>query len=117
MASDKAALTRFLRRRRRLRIPWSRRHCSTTSPFHQLTLEYTSEYIQGKLHDEAGAQVLASISSLCRRCVRLDVAAKRYLCATDSSYTPSFPPFQAQSGLCQVSEGPTHVGSPETSGI
>jgi [1-hydroxy-2-(trimethylamino)ethyl]phosphonate dioxygenase len=54
------------------------------------TNEFGEDYIdQGfdNLHDEAGARVLHGFfPSVVVACVRLHVAAKRYLCATDPSY-------------------------------
>nr|WIE94261.1 HD domain-containing protein [Mesorhizobium sp. WSM4875] len=55
---------------------------------------YTSEFgtyspddVEDKHHDEAGGEVLAPFfPPVIVECVRLHVAAKRYLCATDSSY-------------------------------
>ncbi|PBC03253.1 HD domain-containing protein [Mesorhizobium sp. WSM3860] len=55
---------------------------------------YTSEFgtyspddIEDKHHDEAGGEVLAPFfPPVIVECVRLHVAAKRYLCATDPSY-------------------------------
>ena len=48
---------------------------------------YTPDDTQDRLHDEAGAQVLATFfPPLVTECVRLHVAAKRYLCATDPGY-------------------------------
>ncbi|PBB90593.1 phosphodiesterase [Mesorhizobium sp. WSM3864] len=55
---------------------------------------YTSEFgtyspddVEDKHHDEAGGEVLAPFfPPIIVECVRLHVAAKRYLCATDPSY-------------------------------
>ena len=48
---------------------------------------YSPEDTQDNLHDEAGAKVLeAFFPPVVTECVRLHVAAKRYLCATDASY-------------------------------
>ncbi|AZO62337.1 MAG: HD domain-containing protein [Mesorhizobium sp.] len=55
---------------------------------------YTSEFgtyspddVEDKHHDEAGGEVLAPFfPPVIVECVRLHVAAKRYLCATDPSY-------------------------------
>ena len=55
---------------------------------------YTSEFgtyspddIEDKHHDEAGGEVLAPFfPPVIVECVRLHVAAKRYLCATDPTY-------------------------------
>lgn len=54
------------------------------------TNEFGDDYINkgiDNLHDEAGAQVLEPFfPPVVTECVRLHVAAKRYLCATDPSY-------------------------------
>jgi predicted HD phosphohydrolase len=43
--------------------------------------------VEDKHHDDAGAEVLAPFfPPLVTECVRLHVAAKRYLCATDPTY-------------------------------
>ena len=43
--------------------------------------------MEDKHHDDAGAEVLAPFfPPVVTECVRLHVAAKRYLCATDPSY-------------------------------
>jgi phosphonate degradation associated HDIG domain protein len=55
---------------------------------------YTSEFgayspddLEDKHHDDAGAEVLAPFfPPMVTACVRLHVAAKRYLCATDPAY-------------------------------
>jgi [1-hydroxy-2-(trimethylamino)ethyl]phosphonate dioxygenase len=48
---------------------------------------YSPDDVEDKHHDEAGAELLARFfPSVVTECVRLHVAAKRYLCATDSSY-------------------------------
>ncbi len=48
---------------------------------------YSPEDTQDKHHDDAGAAVLAPFfPPLITECVRLHVAAKRYLCATDPGY-------------------------------
>ena len=48
---------------------------------------YSPEDTHDNLHDEAGAKVLeAFFPPVVTECVRLHVAAKRYLCATDASY-------------------------------
>lgn len=55
---------------------------------------YTSEFgayspddVEDKHHDDAGAEVLGPFfPPVVTECVRLHVAAKRYLCATDPSY-------------------------------
>ncbi len=49
--------------------------------------EYSPEDTEDKHHDESGAQVLeAFFPPAVTACVRLHVAAKRYLCATDPAY-------------------------------
>ena len=54
-----------------------------TSEFGPLGLEDEAD----NYHDEAGAKVLAPFfPAVVTECVRLHVAAKRYLCATDPSY-------------------------------
>ncbi|MEK0085841.1 HD domain-containing protein [Benzoatithermus flavus] len=54
------------------------------------TNEFGEDYIEqgiDNLHDEAGARVLEPFfPPLVTECVRLHVAAKRYLCATEPSY-------------------------------
>ncbi len=48
---------------------------------------YSPDDIEDKHHHEAGAEVLAPFfPPVVTECVRLHVAAKRYLCATDPSY-------------------------------
>ena len=48
---------------------------------------YSPDDTEDKHHDDAGAEVLAPFfPPLVTECVRLHVAAKRYLCATDQSY-------------------------------
>ena len=48
---------------------------------------YSPDDIEDKHHDEAGADVLAPFfPPAVTECVRLHVAAKRYLCATDPTY-------------------------------
>jgi phosphonate degradation associated HDIG domain protein len=48
---------------------------------------YSPDDIEDKHHDEAGAEVLAPFfPPLVTECVRLHVAAKRYLCVTDAGY-------------------------------
>jgi [1-hydroxy-2-(trimethylamino)ethyl]phosphonate dioxygenase len=48
---------------------------------------YSPEDTEDKHHDEAGAEVLAPFfPAVLVQCVRLHVAAKRYLCATDPNY-------------------------------
>lgn len=55
-----------------------------TSEFGPLSPEDDAD----NFHDEAGAKVLAPFfPEVVRECVRLHVAAKRYLCATDPSYS------------------------------
>ncbi len=61
---------------------------------------YTSEFgayspddTQDKHHDEAGAEILAPFfPPVITECVRLHVAAKRYLCATDPEYFSKLSP-------------------------
>jgi phosphonate degradation associated HDIG domain protein len=49
--------------------------------------EYSSEDTVDKRHDAAGAKVLEGFFPMAvTECVRLHVAAKRYLCATDPTY-------------------------------
>ncbi|SEC21955.1 phosphonate degradation operons associated HDIG domain protein [Rhizobiales bacterium GAS191] len=48
---------------------------------------YSPDDTEDKHHDEAGAEVLAPFfPPIITECVRLHVAAKRYLCATDPGY-------------------------------
>ncbi|SDR63037.1 phosphonate degradation operons associated HDIG domain protein [Rhizobiales bacterium GAS113] len=48
---------------------------------------YSPDDTEDKHHDEAGAEVLAPFfPRIITECVRLHVAAKRYLCATDAGY-------------------------------
>jgi [1-hydroxy-2-(trimethylamino)ethyl]phosphonate dioxygenase len=48
---------------------------------------YTPDDTEDRHHDEAGAQVLAPFfPPVVTECVRMHVAAKRYLCSTDPSY-------------------------------
>ena len=48
---------------------------------------YTPDDVEDKHHDDAGAEVLAPFfPPLVTECVRLHVAAKRFLCATDRTY-------------------------------
>ncbi len=61
---------------------------------------YTSEFgtyspddVEDKHHDEAGGEVLAPFfPPVIVECVRLHVAAKRYLCATDPTYFSKLSP-------------------------
>jgi phosphonate degradation associated HDIG domain protein len=54
---------------------------------------YSPEDTEDKHHDDAGAEVLAPFfPALVTECVRLHVAAKRYLCATDPSYFAKLSP-------------------------
>lgn len=54
-----------------------------TSEFGTFTMEDTED----RHHDDAGAEVLAPFfPPVITECVRLHVAAKRYLCATNSAY-------------------------------
>jgi phosphonate degradation associated HDIG domain protein len=49
--------------------------------------EYSPDETEDKLHDESGAAVLeAFFPPAVTACVRLHVAAKRYLCATEPAY-------------------------------
>jgi phosphonate degradation associated HDIG domain protein len=55
--------------------------------------EYTSTDTQDKHHDDAGAALLeAYFPPAVTECIRLHVAAKRYLCATDPTYTNTLSP-------------------------
>lgn len=60
------------------------------------TNEFGDDYIDrgiDNLHDEAGARVLEGFfPPLVIACVRLHVAAKRYLCATDAGYFDKLSP-------------------------
>ena len=64
---------------------------------------YTSEFgayspddVEDKHHDAAGAEVLAPFfPPVVTECVRLHVAAKRYLCATDETYFARLSPASA----------------------
>jgi phosphonate degradation associated HDIG domain protein len=60
------------------------------------TGEFGEDYIEqgiDNLHDEAGARVLEPFfPPAVTECVRLHVAAKRYLCATDPSYVAKLSP-------------------------
>jgi phosphonate degradation associated HDIG domain protein len=48
---------------------------------------YSPDDVEDKHHDDAGAEVLGPFfPPLVTECVRLHVAAKRYLCATDPTY-------------------------------
>jgi predicted HD phosphohydrolase len=48
---------------------------------------YAPDDVEDKHHDDAGAEVLGPFfPPLVTECVRLHVAAKRYLCATDPTY-------------------------------
>jgi phosphonate degradation associated HDIG domain protein len=48
---------------------------------------YSADDTQDRHHDEAGGKVLAPFfPEVVTECVRLHVAAKRYLCATDETY-------------------------------
>ena len=48
---------------------------------------YSADDTQDRHHDEAGGKVLAPFfPEVVTECVRLHVAAKRYLCATDDTY-------------------------------
>jgi phosphonate degradation associated HDIG domain protein len=64
------------------------------------TSEFGEDYIEqgvDDLHEEAGARVIAGFfPPLVVECVRLHVAAKRYLCATDPSYFGKLSPASVQ---------------------
>jgi phosphonate degradation associated HDIG domain protein len=54
---------------------------------------YSPDDVEDKHHDEAGAEVLQPFfPPVIVECVRLHVAAKRYLCATDPSYFAKLSP-------------------------
>ncbi|WP_454816112.1 (R)-1-hydroxy-2-trimethylaminoethylphosphonate oxygenase [Labrys neptuniae] len=54
---------------------------------------YSPDDTEDKHHDDAGAEVLAPFfPPVITECVRLHVAAKRYLCATDPSYDAKLSP-------------------------
>jgi [1-hydroxy-2-(trimethylamino)ethyl]phosphonate dioxygenase len=54
---------------------------------------YSPEDTHDKHHDDAGAEVLAPFfPPVVTECVRLHVAAKRYLCATDPTYFAKLSP-------------------------
>jgi [1-hydroxy-2-(trimethylamino)ethyl]phosphonate dioxygenase len=54
---------------------------------------YSPEDTHDKHHDDAGAEVLAPFfPPVVTECVRLHVAAKRYLCATDPTYFSKLSP-------------------------
>ncbi len=66
-----------------------------------------------KHHDEAGAAVLeAFFPPVVTECVRLHVAAKRFLCATDPTYAAKLSPASAHS-LC-LQGGPMSADEVET---
>lgn len=57
---------------------------------------YTPEDQEDRHHDEAGAKILEPFfPPIVTECVRLHVAAKRYLCATDSDYRSKLSPASA----------------------
>lgn len=64
------------------------------------TGEFGEDYIEqgvDDFHEEAGAKVLAGLfPPLVVECVRLHVAAKRYLCATDPTYFSKLSPTSVQ---------------------
>ena len=72
--------------------------------------EYSVEDVVDKQHDAAGARVLEGVfPPLVVQCVRLHVAAKRYLCATDKGYyntlsTPSKHSLALQGGPMDAGE-------------
>ena len=54
---------------------------------------YSPDDVEDKHHDEAGGDVLAPyFSPVVVACVRMHVAAKRYLCATDPTYFSKLSP-------------------------
>jgi phosphonate degradation associated HDIG domain protein len=64
--------------------------------------EYSPQDTEDKHHDESGAQVLDGFfPPAVTHCVRLHVAAKRYLCATDASYHDRLSPASRHSLLLQ----------------
>jgi len=64
--------------------------------------EYTPNDTQDKHHDESGAQVLEGFfPPAVTECVRLHVAAKRYLCATDPAYQDTLSAASSHSLLLQ----------------
>ena len=72
--------------------------------------EYSADDIVDKRHDAAGAKVLEGVfPPRVVECVRLHVAAKRYLCATDANYynglsPPSKHSLALQGGAMSVAE-------------
>ncbi|MGN8115895.1 (R)-1-hydroxy-2-trimethylaminoethylphosphonate oxygenase [Labrys sp. 22185] len=66
---------------------------------------YSPDDTEDKHHDDAGAEVLAPFfPKVVTECVRLHVAAKRYLCATDPSYDAKLSP--ASRHTLQLQGGP-----------
>lgn len=76
------------------------------------TNEFGEDYIDRGIdnqHDEAGARVLAGFfPPLVVACVRLHVAAKRYLCATDATYFDKLSP--ASVATLKLQGGPMTSG-------
>jgi [1-hydroxy-2-(trimethylamino)ethyl]phosphonate dioxygenase len=76
------------------------------------TNEFGEDYIEqgiDNLHDEAGARVLAGFfPPVVIACVRLHVAAKRYLCATDPTYSDKLSP--ASVATLKLQGGPMTPG-------
>lgn len=79
---------------------------------------YSPDDVLDKHHDDAGAEVLAAFfPAIVTECVRLHVAAKRYLCATDPSYfgklsVASTHSLQLQGGPMNADEIATFEESP-----
>ncbi|KUM28016.1 phosphodiesterase [Mesorhizobium loti] len=86
---------------------------------------YTSEFgtyspddVEDKHHDEAGGEVLAPFfPPVIVECVRLHVAAKRYLCATDPTYFSKLSPasvhtLSLQGGPMNAAEVEAFRGNP-----
>jgi phosphonate degradation associated HDIG domain protein len=75
------------------------------------TSEFGEDYIDrgiDNLHDEAGARVLEGFfPPVVVACVRLHVAAKRFLCATDSTYFDKLSP--ASLATLKLQGGPMSV--------
>ena len=76
------------------------------------TNEFGDDYIDrgiDNLHDEAGARVLSGFfPPVVVACVRLHVAAKRYLCATDAGYFDKLSP--ASVATLKLQGGPMSPG-------
>jgi phosphonate degradation associated HDIG domain protein len=79
---------------------------------------YSPDDVEDKHHDDAGAEVLAPFfPPLVTECVRLHVAAKRYLCATDPTYLSKLSPasvhtLSLQGGPMRAEEAAEFRGSP-----